>query len=91
MINIFTLLSILILPCLSLNEIKPTLCITCKYFLPYFLNNKYGKCSLFIKNNNNNYNLVNGNFENKIDYYYCSVSRGYDDMCGKEGKLYKKN
>lgn len=90
MIHIFTLLTLLFLPSLSIKEINPKLCINCKHFLPNFMNNKYGKCSLFLTKNNDNYELITGNSDNKFDYYHCSVARGYEDMCGKEGRLYIK-
>jgi hypothetical protein len=40
---------------------------------------------------NDDYFLVNGIKNVKpSDYHYCSVSRLYDEMCGKDGKLYEK-
>jgi hypothetical protein len=27
---------------------------------------------------------------NEEEYYYCSISRDANDMCGEEGKYYKK-
>jgi hypothetical protein len=33
---------------------------------------------------------VNGIKEKKIDFYYCSTARKYEDICGKEGKFYVK-
>jgi len=90
---IFTLLNLLFLQVLSLNVIKPKLCINCKYFITDNVDSKFGKCSLFTKEDNENiFNmLVNGINENKIiDYYYCSTSRQTENMCGKEGKMYKR-
>lgn len=90
---IFTLLSLLFLPILSLKVIKPKLCINCKYFLNTdYSNDKFGKCSLFPKEELNNwYRLVNGNTdENEYEYTYCSTARKIEHMCGKEGKMYKK-
>lgn len=86
---IFTLLNVLFLPILSL---KPKLCINCKYFIKdYLSNDKFGKCSLFPKKENDIYMLVSGIPEDKnLEYHYCSVSREIVNMCGKEGKLYKK-
>jgi hypothetical protein len=49
-------------------------------------NGKYGKCSFFPIRDINF--LVNGINEEK--YYYCSTSRDSNDMCGEEGKYYKK-
>ena len=89
---IFTILSILFLPILSFKEMKPKLCINCKYFITDNNTDKFGKCSLFTKKENNIYNLVNGiNNKDNIKYNYCAVSRDTEDMCGKEGKMYKKN
>jgi hypothetical protein len=76
----------IILPNISLKHIKPKICINCKYFLPDNDDGKYGKCSLFPKNNP--IFLVNG-IQNE-EYYYCSTSRDTISMCGEEGKYYKK-
>jgi len=84
---IFTILSILFLPILSL---KPKLCIHCKYFITDNDTGKFGKCSLFPKKENDIYMLVNGIHKDNIEYHYCSTSRELEHMCGKEGKLYKK-
>lgn len=92
--NILIIIFCNILSTFSCSElIKPKLCITCKYFIKdFFLNNKFGKCSLFPNERENNYFLVDGSGENnkKINYYHCSTTRKFDDMCGKEGKLYEK-
>jgi hypothetical protein len=37
------------------------------------------------------YHLVNGFNKDNIKYNYCSVSIKLENMCGKEGKMYKKN
>jgi hypothetical protein len=84
--NIFTILSILFLPILSFKEMKPKLCINCKYFITDNDTGKFGKCSLFPKKENDIFNLVNGIHKNNIDYHYCAVSRDIEDMCGPEGK-----
>jgi hypothetical protein len=39
---------------------------------------------------NDEYFLVDGVKRKKNDYNYCSISRLYDEMCGKDGKLYEK-
>jgi hypothetical protein len=48
---------------------------------------------MYLKEQDNisNY-LVTGAYENieKDDYYYCSTARGSEQMCGKQGKNYKK-
>ena len=88
---IFILLSLLFSQILSFKEIKPKLCVNCKYFITDKHDNKFGKCSLFIKEEDDNFRLVNGVFEDKnIEYQYCSVMRGIEWMCGKDGKMYKK-
>jgi hypothetical protein len=76
----------IILPIISLKPINPKLCINCKYFISDNDNGKDGKCS-FLPKRDENY-LVNG--INEEDYYYCSTARKYEDMCGEEGKYYKK-
>ena len=89
---IFTLLSILFLQVLSFNVIKPKLCLNCKHFITDNDTDKFGKCSLFTeKEKFDFYMLVNGISENKhIEYYYCATARNSEDMCGKEGKMYKR-
>ena len=58
MIFLFTLLSLLVLPNLSLKEIKPKCCINCK---PFNEDEKFKKCSLLIKEQINDvYSLMNG-------------------------------
>ena len=71
--------------------VKPKLCIDCKYFTKnlFFMPNKFGKCSLFLKEQEDDDFLVNG--IRNIEYYYCSTARNYDSMCGKEGTLYEEN
>ena len=89
---IFTLLSLLFVQILSLKEIKPKLCINCKYFIEDTEFGKFGKfnkCSLFPKEQNTVYNLVYG-IEEYNDFFYCATTRSRDSMCGEEGKLYKR-
>jgi hypothetical protein len=70
---------------------KPKLCIDCKqYTKDFFSSNKYGQCSLFIIENDNDYFLVNGINNHKIEYQYCAVARKYDYMCGQDGRFYEK-
>ena len=92
MIHIFTLFSLLFLHVFSFKEIKPKLCIHCKYFITDNDTNKFARCSLFPKQEENDiYTLVNGVQEDTpIEYHLCCVSRDIDRMCGKEGKMYKK-
>jgi hypothetical protein len=88
---IFILLTLLFSPNLSLREIKPKLCINCKYFITDNISDKYGKCSLFTILDTNRYDLVDGIRKDKnILHHYCSTSRSCNHMCSEEGKMYKK-
>jgi hypothetical protein len=78
----------IILPIISLKQTTPKLCINCKYFITDNKDGKFGKCSLFPKKNGKINYLVNG--INEDEYYYCSTSRDTNDMCGEEGKYYKR-
>jgi hypothetical protein len=85
----FLIIYSILLPVLSLKKTIPKLCINCKFFINSVSgDNKHGKCSLFPKEENILNFLVSGVNDN--DYYHCSITRKYDDMCGKEGKKYKK-
>jgi hypothetical protein len=86
--NIILIMFSLILPIISLKQIKPKICINCKYFIPDNDIGKFGKCSLFPTEENYSNFLVNGISEE--NYYYCSTSRQSKDMCGEEGKYYRK-
>jgi len=92
--NNFMILYAIILSQLSASQITPKLCIDCKFYKKeFFTFSEFGKCSLFPRENYNDDFLVNGNKNknNKIEYHYCSTSRQFDHMCGKEGKFYEKN
>jgi hypothetical protein len=78
----------IILPIYSLQAIKAKLCINCKYFIPDNYNSKFGRCSLFPKKENKINFLVNGIDDE--EYYLCCIARDTNNMCGKEGKYYKK-
>jgi hypothetical protein len=83
---------------LSAYTIKPKFCIDCKFFRKDDLDNKYGTCVLFPKKNDEHMNddryfLVNGIDNRKkqnIEYNFCSTSRHFDTMCGKDGIFYEK-
>jgi len=80
-----------ILSVFSLKEMspKPKLCINCKFFTNSDgVDNIYGKCSSFPLLGNRVTFLVSG--IEKKDYFYCSTARENGNMCGKEGKMYKK-
>ena len=76
----------------SLHEIKPKICINCKYLISDYRKDEFAKCSLFSKKELNNDELVNGISKNiNKDYYYCSTARGFDNLCGVKGKFYEEN
>lgn len=80
----------IVLPILSLKQTIPKFCINCKFFINSVSgDNEHGKCTLFPKEENILNFLVSG-VDQRTDYYYCSTTRKYDDMCGKGGKKYKK-
>jgi hypothetical protein len=77
----------------SASQIRPKFCIDCKFYKKdFFTFSEFGKCSLFPKEKDTDYFLVNGNKKNNnnIEYYYCNTARISDNMCGEEGKLYEK-
>ena len=77
----------------SSNPIKPKLCCDCKFFKKdFFTINKFGKCSLFPKDEDadNRYFLVDGIDRNNKQLYFCSTARACKEMCGPEGKFYEK-
>jgi len=78
----------IILPILSFKEVKPKLCINCKYFITDNKTGKFGKCSLFPQKEGKINVLVNG--INEEEYRYASIARERNDMCGEEGNMYKK-
>ena len=87
--NIFVIICSIIVPVFSLNEIKPNLCVNCRFFTKSFiLGNQYGRCCLFPKTEMD-IDLVTG-IKKEPQYQFCSIARHYDDMCGKEGKKYIK-
>jgi len=81
----------IILSSFSASQMKPKLCINCKFYKKdFFTSSEFGKCSLFPREKENDYFLVNGNNNNNIESYYCSTSRKYDHLCGKEAKFFEK-
>ena len=77
------------------------ICKNCKYFIPddsFSSQIFYAKCAALPKIENVDLKyLVSGPTENDQhmqdhidDYYYCSTSRNFESLCGKEGKKYKK-
>jgi hypothetical protein len=51
------------------------------------MNPTYGKCLLFPKTERSIDYFITG-IDKKVEFYYCSIARKYDDMCGKDGKRY---
>jgi hypothetical protein len=69
----------------------PKLCIHCKHYTKNILkNSEFGKCLLFLREKENDKYLVPGKKINKSDYYYCSVARKYNHLCGEKGKMYEQ-
>jgi len=89
---VFMILYSIILTQISASQIKPKLCIGCKFYTKdFFTFSEFGKCSKFPTKPDNDYFLVNGKKNNNnIEYHYCSTSRKFDHMCGEEGKFYEK-
>jgi hypothetical protein len=71
------------------SKIQPKICVNCKFFMPpqQYSANEYGKCALFPYRSSKF--LVDGVIRDH-EYNYCSTAREHDDLCGKEGKKYKK-
>lgn len=90
------LLFMLLTEIFSSTPIKPKICCDCKFFkADYFTGNKFGKCSLFPKDpeedDSYRYYLVDGIIRNRNnEYSFCSTARSIKSMCGQEGKLYVK-
>jgi len=78
----------MLLPFLSVKVTKPKLCINCKHFVTDNKTGEFGKCSLFPRKEGKLNFLVSG--VNKDEYMYCTTARESTDMCGEEGKMYKK-
>ena len=80
---------------LSCSSYKPKFCVNCKYYIQdQVLGSQgiYGRCLKFPRINQNQMDyLVSG--ERKKDstlYHYCNTARKEEDMCGKEGKEYRR-
>ncbi len=84
------------------EENTPLLCKDCKYCKPSpvdriesifsFLPTKPGnfqKCTKFPQELPDRHDdLVSGHVSTKIEYHYCSTSRGHYGSCGPEGKFW---
>jgi hypothetical protein len=74
------------------TSLETKLCTNCKHIIVHPTNIKFSKCSLFPKQEDTSAFLVDGdNIFEPIDYMYCSVTRNYDHLCGKKGKLWENS
>jgi hypothetical protein len=91
--SIFSVFSVFFVLSSSSTSNKPKFCVNCTHFRGNFFGSRFGKCSLFpvIEEIDNRDYLVNGNSKKSIlDYKYCSIVRNYNDMCGKNGKMFEE-
>ncbi len=71
-------------------------CVNCKFYKKDFFMSllpgmDYGQCAMFpIEPCNPEYLVTGKKKKYEKEYMYCSISRNYDHMCGKEGKFYEK-
>lgn len=77
---------------LSVDSFEPAICINCKHFKKrLFDDNKYGKCKLFPREIINWDHLVDGSSNKPVmDYFYCSIARQSENMCGEKGQFFVK-
>lgn len=71
----------------SLPVIETNLCVNCKFFIKPKFNDMemdYGRCKLFRITKTNN------KAPTEKDYAFCSTSRMFKEMCGKDGKLFQQ-
>ena len=88
---IFVIIYSIMLSMFTACKIKPKFCIDCKYFTKkIFSANEYGKCSLFLREIDNDNFLVNGIKNNNRELHYCSTARKSERMCGETGIFYEK-
>ena len=75
----------------AVKEIKPKLCINCKYIIKND-DNRYSECSLFQQIHRQQQAKINFLITGvkEEQYYSCSIARAYNTMCGEQGKMYKK-
>jgi len=67
-------------------------CINCQYFgLPELYSNKYnGFCKKYPKTEETSINYLVTGISPNPKYVYCSIARDNSEMCGVEGRNYKK-
>jgi len=86
--SIFVTMMIVIVT-VSVDVSNQKYCIHCKHFIPYEINDKFGTCKLFPKENSNHYYLVTGQYKlEPIDYSYCITARNTNTMCGINADKY---
>ena len=66
------------------------LCVKCKYFQDSPIDSKYGSCLLFPTETILEYELVVGTSNKDILYKYCTIVRSDSNMCGPEGRHFKR-
>jgi len=73
----------------SQDEIK--ICKDCKFFKKdFYSETKFGHCSHFPNQPNDNYFLVDGFKDTSpTSYHYCATARSSERMCGEEGKYFE--
>ena len=80
-----------IIPLIVSFKETPKFCIHCKYFLTDHNIDRFSKCSLFPRKEDNTF-VVNGIQENNnVQYYHCTTARSDSKMCGIEGKRFVPN
>ena len=82
------LFSIFLQPCTPIKPM-PRLCKNCKHFLNPLGTIEFGKCALLLQPIDNLDYFITGKKKIKSEYYFCSVARKFDDLCGKKGKLFE--
>lgn len=67
------------------------LCVNCQYFfIEKNTDTKFGKCFLFPKEEDNFKNYLLTGKTVYDEYNSCSIARSNINMCGKEGRKYRK-
>jgi len=86
-IFLFSILSL----CYSVKLIT-NICKKCKYYMEVPNQNPiYSKCLKFPTERENLVKYaVTGNKKDPSDYFHCETARGFEDMCGIDGKKYVK-
>lgn len=88
----FDLILLLLSIVSGVKNALPKYCVNCRYFIDtpttdYNPHVSIGRCSFFPKKNVNH--LITGKESDK-EFFYATTAREFPDMCGEEGKQYKK-